>query len=187
MCSISFIPHTHPSSIPLVLCPAPPTSQINNPHHPHHHHRDGTQSTVLRLPHLQKLLSHQRNIAFFLASIFGTHCRVRFYIAVANRTGRGRSHSERHQTTLRGYLRVSDVDAGVLLDNLLSYDVVYNPSTRLACYAGFYIELDQTTFDFHQDYIQEHISEVSRRGRLPHISPDQWDFEGRPFPPSLLD
>ena len=135
----------------------------------------------------KKLLYHQRNIAFFLSSVFGTHCRVRFDIAIANRSGRGRHHSERHQTTLRGYLRISDTDAGILLDNFQSYEVVYNPRTRLACYAGFYIELDQTDFDFHQEYIEEHISEVSRRGQLPHISPHQWDFEGHPYPPSLVD
>ena len=134
-----------------------------------------------------KYLSHQRHIAYYLASIFGTHCEVRFYIRVANPNGRYTNHTERFRSTLREYLRVTDVDAGVLLDNFQVYDCVYSPRTRLACYAGFYIQLDQATFDFHQEYIEEHISEVSRRGRLPYISPDEWDFDGHPYPPALLD
>jgi hypothetical protein len=132
-----------------------------------------------------KLLSHQRHITLYLASIFGTHCVVRFYIAVANQNGRGRSHTERFRSTLREYLRVSGAESGVLLDNLQLYNFMYNPCTRLACYAGFYIALDQTTFDFHRADIQEYITEVSRRGRLSPVTPDQWDFDGHAFPPTL--
>ena len=132
-----------------------------------------------------KLLSHQRHIALYLASVFGTNCVVRFYIRVANQNERYTNYTRRYQSTLREYLRVTDVDAGVLLDNLQVYNCVYSPRTGLACYAGFYIELDQTEFDFHQAAIEERITEVSRRGRLPPVTPDQWDFRGRPLPPTL--
>jgi hypothetical protein len=132
-----------------------------------------------------QLLSHQRHIALYLASLFGTHCVVRFYGAVPSDNRRARSDTRRFRSTLREYLRESGRDYGFLLDNLQLYDVVYNRRTRLACYAGFYIALDQVMFDRFRIKIEEYITEVSRRGRLPRVTRDQWDFDGDAFSPAL--
>jgi hypothetical protein len=132
-----------------------------------------------------KLLSHQRHIALYLASYFGTRCVVRFDGAVASANRRARSHTERFRSTLRNYLRESGKDYGFLLDNLQSYDVMYNRRTGLACYAGFYIECSEITFDHHRSIIEEYIAEVGRRGRLPTVTPDQWDFDGLAIRPTL--
>jgi hypothetical protein len=137
-----------------------------------------------------KLLSHQRHIALYLASYFGTHCVVRFYGAVSGGNRRGRSHTERFRSTLRDYLHESGDTYGFLLDNLQLYNVVYCRRNRRACYAGFYIDISEITFDRHRVAIEEYIAEVGRRGRLPPVTDNQWDFDGlaiRPTFPSSMN
>ncbi len=96
----------------------------------------------------RRFLSHQRHIAYYLASIFGSNCLVGYYGVVwdddPNRTVLERAYVE---VTLREYLVHSERGHGFLIEEGDLYHVVYNDCRRQLVVNGFWIDCDRAEVD----------------------------------------
>ena len=132
----------------------------------------------------RRFLSHQRHIAYYLASIFGSNCLVGYYGVVwdddPNRTVLERAYVE---ITLREYLVHSELGHGFLIEDGNQYEVPYNDRRRQLLVNGFWIDCDRAEVDPHLQELREYIALIKFAHVLPPVKQEHyfhWNFHRPP-------
>jgi hypothetical protein len=138
--------------------------------------------------YFRRFLSHQRHIALYLASIFGTDCIVGYYGVVWD-DDPNQMVLERAcvKITLREYLVHSERGHGFLIEDGNRYEVLYNDRHCQLLVNGFWIDCDRAEVDPHLQEIREYIASIKFAHILPPVKREHyfnWNFP-RP-PPRFL-
>jgi hypothetical protein len=132
----------------------------------------------------RRFLSHQRHIALYLASIFGTDCVVGYYGVIwdddPDQTVLEREYVE---IILRDYLVRSEGGHGFLIEDGDLYDVIYNDRLRQLKVNGFSIDCDLVAIDHYLHLIREYIALLKFAHVLPPVKRQHYFHWHFPRPP----